>query len=124
MVGKSAERTIVWDLSKPITPENATELEGVDGKIMSHFLVDDRWLIVGNEERRLYYVDLNSDSAPRAQEFFQLQSAANSEYANGEAGGRFYVLDYHNKITYFWDAQQFENTASSLPSDDDTASPR
>ncbi len=112
LIGRSKVKTTVWNLLKPLSAEGTGELSGIEGKTRSHFLADDRWLIVVGEDRRLYFVDMNAETTPRATEFFRLEPSKQWTFSRfGAGGGRVFALDYTAGIAHIWDVAQFERVS-------------
>ena len=112
LIGRSKAKMTVWDLSKPLSAEGTGGLTGIKGTAQGHCLAGDRWLIIIGGDGRLYFVDMDAQTTPRATEFFRLEPSKRLVYTAGAAKDRIFVSDFTAKMVHIWNVSQFERVSS------------
>jgi hypothetical protein len=114
LISGSNEGLTVWDLSKPLIAEGAKPLKGIQGAAIGQFFASDRWHIIVGEDRRVHFVDMNSDTVPHATEFFRLEHSDRLTFRTGVSQDRFFIFDFAARTANVWNTSQFENFSSQV----------
>jgi hypothetical protein len=110
LVGLSRTELKYWDLQAGPRPRGNGDIRGFAGQVRSSCLADQRWLVLLNEQRRAYVVDLQSESELRAVPFFQLGDGPNSPNDEIHAAGKYVLLSFAQPATAcVWHVSAFEH---------------
>ncbi|MFC1597822.1 hypothetical protein ACFL5Q_07830, partial [Planctomycetota bacterium] len=110
LVGLSGDYVKYWNLRSDPTPAGDGDIKGFSGQVRESCLADRRWLILLNERRQAYFVDLESDAELCAVPFFRLGDGKHSPHDEVSAAGKHVLLAMKQPATAsVWHVSSFEN---------------